>query len=311
MLDARRLTVLREVARTGKISAAASALDFTASAVSQQLRSLELEVGIPLLERSARSVRLTEAGRVLAEHATRVIAELEAAERAAHAVAGLRGGRLRLASFATAGASFVPAVLAAFRDRNPDVSLTMVEMEPEDALPRLRSGELDVAVTHQYTKLSAPDLRGLTQALLFREPLLLALRAADADQMGPDPVDLRSLASATWIGTRPASGFQAHTETSCRAAGFEPQISHRVDTYTMVLTMVAAGLGVALVPGLATMPLEGVAFRAIRSPASLQREVQLTSRRDDPSAAVAEIIALGKQVCASDAHIGRARATAG
>jgi len=290
MLDLKRLTMLREVARTGSIAAAASSLHITASAGSQQLRMLEREVGVALLERSAQRVRLTEAGRVLVEHAVRVFAEVEAAERAAHAVAGLRGGRLRLGSFSSAGAALLPSIMATFRRRHPDVRLSFLEIEPEDALPAVRTGDLDVAVVHRYGGLPRPELRALQTFDLFAEPLLLAHQGEQSGDA--PPVALDDFSDAEWISIVPTGGFQAVTELACRAAGFDPLVSSRADDYSVVRQLVAHGLGVALVPRLAALPTPGVAFREVAEPQTTTRKVFAVARDADPSPAVADMLAL-------------------
>src|SRR2546430_1910484 len=153
MLDVKRLKVLREVARTGSFSAAAEELGYTQPAISQQISALEREAGTRLLQRGARGVTLTDAGRSLVDHSDAILARLAAAEEELEAIAGLRGGRLRLASFPTAGATLVPLAIAMFSDRHPDVELSLIEAEPEDSLPALRGGELDVALTFEYSSL--------------------------------------------------------------------------------------------------------------------------------------------------------------
>src|SRR5438067_1527521 len=153
MLDVKRLRVLREVARTGSFSAAAEELGYTQPAVSQQISALEREAGTRLLQRGARGVTLTDAGRTLVEHADAILARLSVAEDELEAIAGLRGGRLRLASFPTAGATLVPLAIAMFSDRHPDVELSLIEAEIEESLPRLKAGELDVALIFEYSSL--------------------------------------------------------------------------------------------------------------------------------------------------------------
>src|SRR5436190_2454873 len=142
MLDVRRLRVLREVANRGSFSAAAEALSFTQSAVSQQVAALEREAGAKLLDRGPRGVRLTDAGRALVEHADTILARIEDAEQELAAIAGLRGGRLRLATFQSAGSTIVPVALGEFHRRYPDVELT-VTLEQQDARGTLASGEAD------------------------------------------------------------------------------------------------------------------------------------------------------------------------
>src|SRR3954452_7498039 len=153
MLDVKRLKVLREVARTGSFSAAAEELGYTQPAISQQISALEREAGTRLLQRGSRGVTLTDAGRSLVDHSDAILARLAAAEEELEALAGLRGGRLRLASFPTAGAALVPLAIKLFSDRHPGVELSLIEAEPENALPRLKAGELDVALTFEYDSL--------------------------------------------------------------------------------------------------------------------------------------------------------------
>src|SRR3954465_13631392 len=146
MLDVRRMRVLREVARHGSFSAAAEALSFTQSAVSQQIAALERETGATLVERSVRGIRLTDAGRALARHTDAILRRLAEAEAELEAIAGLRGGRLRMASFESAGATLMPLAIAGFRAKHPGIELTMTLGEPELTEPQLKSGELDLVL---------------------------------------------------------------------------------------------------------------------------------------------------------------------
>src|SRR3569833_714789 len=146
MLDVRRMRVLREVAMRGSFSATNKTLSFTQSAVSQQIAALEREAGTVLVQRNARGVRLTEAGEALVRHTDGVLARLAEAEAELEAIAGLRGGRLRMAAFESAGATLMPLANAAFNAHHPTVELSMILAEPEESLPQLRSGELDVAL---------------------------------------------------------------------------------------------------------------------------------------------------------------------
>src|SRR3982751_3381654 len=147
MLDVKRLRVLREVAAKGSFSAAAEALAYTQSAVSQQIAALEREAGTVLVDRSARGVTLTNAGEALVRHADAILARLADAEAELEAIAGLRGGRLRLVAFPSVGATLMPLAIATFREKHPDVELTVKQLEPEDSLPMLKCGELDIALT--------------------------------------------------------------------------------------------------------------------------------------------------------------------
>src|SRR3954451_17623886 len=147
MLDVKRLKVLREVAAQGSFSAAADKLGYTQSAVSQQIAALEREAGATLIERNPRGLRLTGAGEALVRHADKILTRLADAEAELEAIAGLRGGRLRLAAVPTGGATLMPLAVATFREKHPDVELTVRQLEPEDSLPLPKSGELDIALT--------------------------------------------------------------------------------------------------------------------------------------------------------------------
>src|SRR5918996_1954719 len=147
MLDVKRLRILREVAARGSFSGAAEALYLSQSAVSQQVATLEREVGMSLLDRTNGGPKLTDAGRSLVDHADAVIARLDEAERELAAIAGLEGGRLRLASFPTASATLVTRAVSTFRERHPKVELRLAEADPEDSVPSLKRGEQDLALT--------------------------------------------------------------------------------------------------------------------------------------------------------------------
>src|SRR4051812_1850403 len=178
MLDVRRMRVLREVAVRGSFSAAAEALSFTQSAVSQQIAALEREAGTVLVRRNARGVRLTEAGEALVRHADAILARLDEAEAELEAIAGLRGGRLRLAAFESAAASLMPLAIAAFRAAHPGVELSLIISEPEDSAPLLRSGEIDLALG--YDSRIRAEVDGIARHQLVSDPLFLAMPADHA-----------------------------------------------------------------------------------------------------------------------------------
>jgi len=289
MLNVNRLRILREVAHRGSFSAAAEHLSYTQSAVSQQIAALESETGMTLLERRPRGVSLTAAGQTLVGHAESVLADLDAAEAALAAIAGLRGGRLRMASFPTAGATLMPLAIATFRSRHPDVELTLAEGEPEQIAPRLRTGELDLALLFEFDSSpfdkdgagsdrtdgsgssSAPGGR-LTRVELIQDPLYLALPRAHhlADRRRLRLEDLREEA---WIQTAESSSCARHVVRCAHAAGFEPQVSFQSDDYQTVQGLVAAGVGVALIPELAlSVVREDIIIRAL-SPRPPARQV--------------------------------------
>src|SRR3954453_19095266 len=171
MLDVRRLRVLREVAAQGSFSAAAEALSYTQSAVSQQIAALEREAGSRLVERSARGVTLTDAGRALVAHADAILARLADAEEELQAIAGLRGGRLRLAAFPSACATLMPLAVARFRDRPPGVQLTLEPLDPGPALRALRAGDADISLSIEATFDSGDDVDGLERQPLLDDPM--------------------------------------------------------------------------------------------------------------------------------------------
>jgi DNA-binding transcriptional LysR family regulator len=271
MLNAGRLRVLKEVAYRGSFSAAAEALSYTQSAVSQQIAALEAEAGMTLLERHARGVSLTAAGQTLVGHAEGILARLEAAESALSAIAGLRSGRLRMASFPTAGATLMPLAIATFRSTYPDVELTLAEGEPEEIVPRLGAGELDLALLFEFAG-ETPLKESMTRVELLEDPMYLALprhhRLAAKKKLR-----LEDLQGEAWVQASRSSPCARHVVRCCHAAGFEPNVSFESDDYQTVQGLVAAGVGVALIPELAlSVVRDDVSIRAL-SPAPPVRQV--------------------------------------
>jgi len=251
MLDPRRLRVLREVATRGSFSAAAEALAFTQSAVSQQVAALEREAGTRLVERGVRPVRLTDAGRALLAHAEAVLAHLEAAQQELGELAGLRRGRLRLAGFPTAVETLVPRAVARFHQRHPEVDLTVLDDHGQGLIPRLARWELDLAIVYEHPALPEPEVE-LERTHLLEDPFDLVV--PDGHQLaGRSSVALEELADETWIGGAPDSAYGAIVLHSCRAAGFDPRIAFGSDDYNAVQAFVAVGLGVAALPQLALL----------------------------------------------------------
>ncbi len=261
MLNVGRLRVLVEVARRGSFSSAAEALSYTQSAVSQQVATLEAETGMTLLERHARGVRVTAAGHALVEHAEGILARLEAAEAELSAIAGLRAGRLRMASFPTAGATLMPLAIATFRAAYPEVELTLAEGEPEEIAPRLSAGEFDLALLFEFEEPDALD--GLERVELLADPMYLALPGTHPLAHKSD-LRLADLRGEAWVQTSRESPCARHVVRCCHAAGFEPNVSFESDDYQTVQGLVAAGVGVALIPELALSGVrEDIAIRAL------------------------------------------------
>jgi DNA-binding transcriptional LysR family regulator len=269
MLNVGRLRVLKEVAYRGSFSGAADALSYSQSAVSQQIAALEAETGLTLVERHPRGVSLTAAGQALVRHAEGILARLEAAQDALSAIAGLRGGRLRMASFPTAGATLMPLAIATFRSNHPDVELTLAEGEPEDIVPRLRAGELDLALLFEFAGQSLPT-QGMTRVELLADPMYLAL-PRDHALAERGRIRLQDLDGEAWVQTARASQCARHVIRSCHAAGFEPNVAFESDDYQTVQGLVAAGVGVALIPELAlSVVRDDIVIRAL-SPAPPER----------------------------------------
>jgi DNA-binding transcriptional LysR family regulator len=249
MLDPRRLRVLREVATRGSFSAAAAALAYTQSAVSQQVAALERETGTRLVERGVRTVRLNDAGRALLAHAEAVLARLDEAEQELGELAGLRRGRLRLASFPTAIATLVPRAVARFTERHPEVDLTVLDDHRQGLLPRLARWELDLALIYDHQALPEPDVE-LERTHLLDDPFELVV--PDGHPLaGRAPVAIGELAGEAWIGGTPDGAYGRIVLHSCRAAGFEPRVAFGSDDYHAVQAFVAVGLGIAMLPRLA------------------------------------------------------------
>jgi DNA-binding transcriptional LysR family regulator len=240
------MRVLREVAVRGSFSAAAEALSFTQSAISQQIAALERETGATLVERSARGVRLTDAGRALVKHTDAILARLTEAESELEAIAGLRGGRVRMAAFESAAATLMPPAIAAYRSRHPAVELSMTLSEPEDALPQLRAGELELAVIFGGSLAESYSIEGLELLELLEDPLYLVL-PADHPLARKRNIRLSDLAHEPWIGGPVDCECTALIRRSCAVAGYDPRITFEIDDYHAVQGLVAAGVGVSLI----------------------------------------------------------------
>ena len=271
MLNVARLKVLKEVAYRGSLSSAAEALSYTQSAISQQIAALEAETGMALLERHPRGVSLTAAGQTLVGHAEGILARLDTAEAALSAIAGLRGGRLRMASFPTAGSTLMPVAIANFRAAYPDVELTLAEGEPEEIVPRLRAGELDLALLFEFDE-DTQLLEGMARSPLLEDPMYLAL-PREHRLVKKAKLRLAELHDESWVQTSSSSPCARHVVRSCHAAGFEPSVTFESDDYQTVQGLVAAGVGVALIPELAlSVVREDIAIRAL-SPTPPVRQV--------------------------------------
>jgi DNA-binding transcriptional LysR family regulator len=294
MLNIARLRVLREVAQHGSFSAAAQALDYTQSAVSQAVATLEAETGAPLLHRDRRGVRPTAAGAALLSHADGILARIAAAEADVEAILGVSGGLLRMASFPTAGATLMPLAIARFRDAHPDVGLTLAEGEPEEIAPRLRAGELDLALLFEFRGGGDSLGSGIARTELLEDPMHVVVRR-DHPLAARPALRLGDLRDEAWIQTSAASPCARHVVRSCHAAGFEPAVSFESDDYATVQGLVAAGVGVALIPQLALSSVRpDVVVRALDQRAPVRRVVAATPRDAAVPAAAAMIEVLAE-----------------
>jgi DNA-binding transcriptional LysR family regulator len=250
MLHPARLSALRELARHGSFTAAADALAYTQSAVSQQISALEREMGAVLVERDRKRARLTDAGELLLAHADAILGRIAEAERAMSAYAQARSGRLRLAAFQSAGAALVPAAVEAFHRRHPKVELNVVQMEPVEAAARLQSRELDLAIVYDLDPPTGALGEELELVHLF-EDHYTAVVAKGHQLARKGVVDLRALADETWINTTARDLCHEIILRACQGAGFEPRVAFEVDEIATSQALVARGAGVTLLPALA------------------------------------------------------------
>jgi len=269
MFDAARLRVFREVVRCGSLSAAAEALSFTQPAVSRQIAALEREAGAQLLERTPRGIRLTEAGRVLLGHAEAILDRMAIARTQVESVASLAGGRLRIGSFQTANATIVPRAIAAFAREHPGVELSLVEATSPNALAGLRAGEIDVAVVARLPELDAADVEIVD---LVDDEIFVALPAGHRLAHKPK-LRLRDLHDETWIEA-PGGPAQRPLLSAALASGFEPRIRFGAEQWLSKQGLVAAGVGVTLIPGLAIATVrDDIVLRSLGPDAPRRRVV--------------------------------------
>ncbi|MGH3153306.1 MAG: LysR family transcriptional regulator [Streptosporangiaceae bacterium] len=275
MLDVRRLRVLHAVSAHGSVTAAAAALGYSAPAVSQQLAALEREIGMRLTERAGRGIELTPAAAILVGHTDALLARLDAAESDLAVLRDQVSGRVALAAFPSAAAALVAPAWAALTRSAPQVQLELTEMEPEESLPALLRGELDVAVAHEYDLLPRPLDPLFERRELLSDPVLLAVRD---DSPLDGPVPLGSLSGQPFLAPRERTSCAEMIQRACARAGFVPRVVARATDFAVLLSLVAAGAGVTLVPELAARWLPpGVRLLPPAEPVT--RQVFTVSRR--------------------------------
>jgi DNA-binding transcriptional LysR family regulator len=279
MLDVRRLRVLHAVSAYGSVTAAAAALGYSAPAVSQQLAALEREIGMRLTERAGRGIELTPAAAILVGHTDALMARLDAAESDLAALRDQVSGRVALAAFPSAAVAIVAPAWAALARSAPQVQLELTEMEPEESLPALARGELDVAVAHEYDLLPRPLDPLFERRELRSDPVLLAVREDSPLASAPDrPVPLGILSGQPFLAPREHTSCAEMIQRACARAGFVPRVVARATDFAVLLSLVAAGAGVTLVPELAARRLPpGVRLLPPAEPVT--RQVFTVSRR--------------------------------
>jgi DNA-binding transcriptional LysR family regulator len=247
-VDLTRLRVLAALAREGSVTAAAEALQYAQPSVSHHLARLEAEVGVPLVQRVGRGVRLTDAGQVLAVRAEEILGRVASARAELDAHAGLRAGRVRLASFPSALATLVPTVAAQLAAEHPGLELALIELEPPEALAALRRGDVDVALVFDHADDTGPP-SGVTAVELLAEPIYIV--TPKGRRWDGSRAELATFAGERWIAG--CARCRAHLLDSCTRAGFVPTIEFETDDYVAAQALVAAGMGVTTLPGLALL----------------------------------------------------------
>jgi molybdate transport repressor ModE-like protein len=275
MLDPRRLRALQEVDARGSIAAAAQALGYTASAVSQSIAAMERYLDLQLLERTSRGVTLTPAGVRLVEHADVILAHLDAAEREARALRSNDAQTsLTMATFAS-GVDLVVRAASSLAQARPNTELRVVEADPGYSLPELRSGNVDVALTYVNDGLPTEPPAWMEEMPLLTEPVL-AILPERHPLAARDAIRLVELAAERFIA-EPAADHRPFTLVACHAAGFEPRIAGYSSDFGLTTALVARGGAVALIPRMALREAAGVAAVPLSEP-KLARRVFAATR---------------------------------
>jgi len=268
-LDSSTLRLVAAIAEYGSITRAAAVLGLSQPAVSQHLKKIESRIGMPLITRAGRGIRLTDAGAVVARHATAVLAGLDSTAGELADLAGLRAGRVRLAAFPSASSTIVPRLLQSMAAEHEGVRFTYLEAEPPEAITAVRDGVSDLAIAFHYPADRKDPFTATAEGLdvhdLARDEVLVLVPdghpavgvtvtvtgqgTPPGEDAGTAPIDLAGLRHENWIAGCPRC--RSHLLDSCATSGFAPSIGFETDNFVAVMSMVAAGLGVALVPALA------------------------------------------------------------
>jgi molybdate transport repressor ModE-like protein len=306
MLDVTRLRVLVAVARHGSVTAAAKALNYAQPSVSHHIARLEAETGARLLQRAGRGVRLTEAGRLLAERAEEIIGRLDAAEAELAAQVGLRECRVRLAAFPSALGTIVPAAAARLEAELPGMDLMLTEAEPPEALRMLRAGYVDVALVFQHYQQDVdpappdPADEGTRGRLLLDEPVHLVTKADSHGGNGSFGHGLAAYADSRWIAG--CERCRSYLVRQCGAAGFTPKIAFTTDDYVAVQALVAAGLGVTTLPGLCLRAARHPGITATALPGARRHVFAMTYGEPPDPAPTVRLIEVLARAANPDSH---------
>jgi molybdate transport repressor ModE-like protein len=282
MLDVNRLRVIDAVARHGSVTAAARELHYSQPSVTHHLARLEAQTGAQLVQRVGRGIRLTQAGELLADRAAEILGRIEAADAELSAHVGLTAGRVRLAGFSSAIASLVPRAVAGLADRHPGLQISLTDAHPPDALELLRTGKIEVGIIFRYDETEAEPAGVRLHHLLDDPVYLLSTRRRRK---------LAALREETWIAG--CDRCRSHLLSLCADEGFEPRIEYASDDMVVMQELVAAGLGVTTMPGLALRAHRAEGIVASELPGSKRHVYAATyGEPPDPPAVAALLSAL-------------------
>jgi DNA-binding transcriptional LysR family regulator len=285
-LNTQRLRILREVAARGTVTAAAEALHVTGPAVSHQIATLERELGVPLLERTPRSVRLTEAGHLLVRHADTILAECEAAVAEVRAYANEVSGQVGV-SLNEVPYELQVLVALKLRERYPGLEVVLVAMPPAEALAALRVGAIDIVLSMEWECRPAAPSAGTTRHDLLTDRYVVALSPAHPLASDDGPLHLCDLADERWCMNREPR-FREVLEQTMRTAGFEPRTVFEGTNAFGIAAACGVGLGVGLIPE--GMGLGNVVVRTLDEPALTRRVFALVRSGSEQSAAIRTVL---------------------
>ncbi|MBM7442232.1 LysR family transcriptional regulator [Streptomyces sp. HB132] len=278
MLNLERLRTLDALARHGSVSGAAGGLHVTTSAVSQQMAKLEREVGQRLLARNGRGVRLTDAGRLLADHAAKILSQVETAQSDIEAQRGQVVGEVRIAAFPTAARGLFPAALTALRTKHPELELRTTEQEPESGIRSVLRGDVDLAVVLDWSNKRLPVPVGLGKTELLDDAPDIAM-PSDHPLADRTEVDMEDFAEDDWVSWPEGEFCHDWLMFTLRSKGIEPRIAHLAGEHHTQLALIAAGFGVCVAPRLGRGPVpDGVRLVPVRQP--MRRHVHVVWRAD-------------------------------